>query len=286
MRDDATARGAMQTPEHLGAIDALRGYAILMVIGVHTLPFVPALAWPAKRLLLLGVYGVQLFFLASAVTLMMSWSRSKQALPAGCRTFYLHRVLRIAPLYFLAIAFYWPPNHLIVCALGCLLYHLLHLPSLRALVATRRIGSNGASVALLLAWWALSLYGMRKQFDWAHGLPPTHVLITLCFMPWALVLILKGGRVVVNRAIVAFGKVSFSVYILHFAVLQLADAILRRSWPWPATGIGSLAYDGGLLVLTCALSFALAKLTYRYIEKPGIDLSRSLTRGRSVTLAA
>ena len=391
MRDDATARGALQTPEHLGAIDALRGYAILMVIGVHTLPFVPALAWPAKRLLLLGVYGVQLFFLASAVTLMMSWSRSKQALPARCRTFYLHRVLRIAPLYFLAIAFYWlvnrrsaadfsasvlsatllfynawspyfirtvpgwtpvpggwsigvefcfyfifpvlamslttlrrsacfvllallvlvagaqlgaglypelsaeqranflyfwPPNHLIVFALGCLLYHLLHLPSLRALVATRRIGSNGASVALLLALWALSLYGMRKQFDWAHGLPPTHVLITLCFMPWALVLILKGGRVLVNRAIVAFGKVSFSIYILHFAVLELADAILRRSWSLPATGIWSLAYEFGLLVLTCAISFALAKLTYRYIEKPGIDLSRSLTRGRSVTLAA
>jgi len=138
----------------------------------------------------------------------------------------------------------------------------------------------------LLALWALSLYGMRKQFDWAHGLPPTHVLITLCFMPWALVLILKGGRVLVNRAIVAFGKVSFSIYILHFAVLELADAILRRSWSLPATGIWSLAYEFGLLVLTCAISFALAKLTYRYIEKPGIDLSRSLTRGRAVTLAA
>lgn len=90
------------------AIDALRGHAILLVIEMHVIGHVPTLVRPAKGLLLLGYSGVQLFFVASAVTLLMSCSRSQESLLSTRITrFFKNRFFRIAPLYFLAIPFYW-----------------------------------------------------------------------------------------------------------------------------------------------------------------------------------
>ncbi len=54
-------------------IDALRGYAILGVISVHTSGTVPHFGGPLRELASYGQYGVHLFFIISAVTLAMSW---------------------------------------------------------------------------------------------------------------------------------------------------------------------------------------------------------------------
>ena len=51
----------------------VRGYAILLVITCHETYWFPELPYPVHRVTVLGWHGVQLFFLASAVTLMMSW---------------------------------------------------------------------------------------------------------------------------------------------------------------------------------------------------------------------
>ena len=59
-----------------------------------------------------------------------------------------------------------------------------------------------AALAMLGATLAVALsIGLNKLFDWNQGLPPTHLLMTLCFGPWALVLILKASGRVINRAI-------------------------------------------------------------------------------------
>ena len=369
--------------DKLGAVDALRGYAILLVLCAHTTAHIPGLVWPAKRLVLLGVYGVQLFFLASAVTLLMSWARNEKPFATRCKEFFIHRFLRIAPLYFLAIGFYWlayghsandfsaqvlaatllfynawspyliptlpgwqpvpggwsigvefcfyfifpllavsvtslrraavyvvigllvmlaastlgqawypeigveeranflyflPLNHLPVFALGFLLYHCLKSETIRQKVLVSRIGSNSASVLLLAAIVVLSLLGTRKTFDWHSGMPPTHIMISICFVLWALVVLVRPGRLVVNPAIVAFGRVSFSVYILHFAMLKVTALALERIWPFAVTGIASVAYWCVMMMVAGGLTFALAKLTYRAIEKPFIDLGKRITR--------
>ncbi len=92
----------MQMASHkLRYIDALRGYAIMLVIGSHAFPMVHGLPWTIKRFSNLGFFGVQLFFVVSCVTLTRSWRSGKQTFP-DMRGFLVRRVFRIAPAYYLA----------------------------------------------------------------------------------------------------------------------------------------------------------------------------------------
>ena len=115
--------------DHLQVVDALRGYAILLVIAVHSIGHNKDLVWPVIRPLLLGFYGVQLFFLASALTLLMSWSRSDDSFARRSGKFLIRRFFRIAPLYYLAVLFYWfayqakPADFSIELLLGSLLFY-------------------------------------------------------------------------------------------------------------------------------------------------------------------
>ncbi|MDD5389302.1 MAG: acyltransferase [Gallionellaceae bacterium] len=86
-------------------IDAMRGMAILMVILVHTSQSIAdKTSFVANAAL--GQFGVQLFFVASALTLCMSY---EQRLNDKHRlvSFFLRRWFRIAPLYFIGILLYF-----------------------------------------------------------------------------------------------------------------------------------------------------------------------------------
>jgi peptidoglycan/LPS O-acetylase OafA/YrhL len=103
--------------KHLDYIDALRGYAILGVIAVHASLAVPDLHWALRLIVDQGARGVQLFFVVSALTLMLSWHQRGD----GVLPFYVRRVFRIGPMFWLAMVFfiavevsglpigYWPP---------------------------------------------------------------------------------------------------------------------------------------------------------------------------------
>jgi peptidoglycan/LPS O-acetylase OafA/YrhL len=103
--------------KHLDYIDALRGFAILGVIAVHASIAVPDLGWALRLIADQGARGVQLFFVVSALTLMLSWHQRKD----GVLPFYIRRIFRIGPMFWLAMVFfiaveasglpigYWPP---------------------------------------------------------------------------------------------------------------------------------------------------------------------------------
>lgn len=88
-------------------IDAVRGWAIILVITCHVGGVFSQMPYPVKKLSNFGWHGVQMFFLASAVTLLMSWHRSSATGFGSVRTFYTRRFLRIAPMYYLGALIYY-----------------------------------------------------------------------------------------------------------------------------------------------------------------------------------
>lgn len=87
---------------HYRYIDALRGYAILLVMAVHASEVATGWQGVGRKLIDQGARGVQLFFVASALTLMMSWHSRND----GVVSFYIRRFFRIAPMFWLGILFF------------------------------------------------------------------------------------------------------------------------------------------------------------------------------------
>jgi peptidoglycan/LPS O-acetylase OafA/YrhL len=90
-------------PNRIRALDALRGWAILGVVAVHSTELVPPKSLFLASLLDHGKKGVQLFFVVSAISLLLSlqlrWDRERRPV----RNFFLRRFFRIAPLFYAAI---------------------------------------------------------------------------------------------------------------------------------------------------------------------------------------
>lgn len=88
-------------------IDALRGIAILGVMAVHT-GHSGYNKYPIAftQLIDQGAKGVQLFFVVSAFTLFLSYQTRQQNETHTARNFFIRRFFRIAPLYYIGIAYY------------------------------------------------------------------------------------------------------------------------------------------------------------------------------------
>jgi len=93
----------------LDFVDAIRGIAILLVLTAHN--YLGLLEdngkYPSwfEAIVYQGVYGVQLFYIMSAFTLFISLSFDKVGW-IGFRNFFLRRIFRIVPLFYLAILYY------------------------------------------------------------------------------------------------------------------------------------------------------------------------------------
>ena len=87
------------------SLDLLRGVAILMVVAAHCAVAAPSVV-PGLTLIAgdYGQLGVQLFFMVSGYTMMLTYGERTDI--AAAESFYLRRVFRIVPLFWLAIVFY------------------------------------------------------------------------------------------------------------------------------------------------------------------------------------
>lgn len=93
----------------ISALDHARAFAIIGVVAVHLSFQFPHLPQWSKVVARMGQYGVQLFFVVSAITIFMTLDadRERYQAPGHVATrFYIKRFFRIAPLYYLAIAAY------------------------------------------------------------------------------------------------------------------------------------------------------------------------------------
>lgn len=103
----------------LDYVNALRGLAILGVIAVHTSQYGIRMPKFASDIAGYGAMGVQLFFVASAFTLMLSIDRrSEKQEKYKNLNFYIRRFFRIAPMYYLGLVYYFYQKNIIAKSLG------------------------------------------------------------------------------------------------------------------------------------------------------------------------
>ena len=96
----------------LGWLDGLRGWAILLVVGIHTLQKLNLgvaqglSVVPSENMAFVfgtGAFGVQLFYVISGFTMCYMWHYYKKS-PHRIRDFLIRRFFRLAPMMYVAIA--------------------------------------------------------------------------------------------------------------------------------------------------------------------------------------
>jgi len=83
----------------------MRGVAVCGVIATH-LAFLLSTTGLLAQIMHLGMYGVQLFYLVSALTLMMSMAKRNHLERYPALNFFIRRFFRIAPAFYLTILVY------------------------------------------------------------------------------------------------------------------------------------------------------------------------------------
>lgn len=93
------------TTHRLAFLDALRGFAILGVILAHAAS-ISGVDDVVRDFTNLGGYGVQLFFVISAFTIFLTFEKAVAREAAPVRNFFIRRLMRIVPVYWLGIVLY------------------------------------------------------------------------------------------------------------------------------------------------------------------------------------
>jgi peptidoglycan/LPS O-acetylase OafA/YrhL len=152
-------------------------------------------------------------------------------------------------------AFLWLPNQMPAFLVGILVYHLSR--SLRVPRAAARVGLVCAFLAM--GWCTFHSVGIQ-----------TYLAFSIAFGAVALYLPRAELPALVNPAIAWIGRISFSAYLWHFALIYLFAALFSWS-PLP----GVFGYAIAFLSLAGA-TIALSTLTYRLIELPMIAVGHRL----------
>ena len=160
----------------------------------------------------------------------------------------------------------WLPTQFPVFACGILAYFLA-----RTLEGRPANPSTGAALLAVAGMTIFTAVGIGK-----HGWLLEHVCFALGFVPLVPGLKVLPTPLLVNPATRFLGRISYSVYLLHFAVLLLAlnslDGFLPPAWQ------RSLPAFLLLFAATLAGTSGLAWLAYRWVERPCIDLGGRLAR--------
>jgi peptidoglycan/LPS O-acetylase OafA/YrhL len=235
-------------------IDALRGLAILMVLANHVALVVPGLSAPVETLARFGQMGVQLFFVASAYTLCLSWQQRRADEAQPLLRFLLRRLFRIAPLYWFAIALFTVLNWLQSGGTTADAYSAANLLANAAFVhgvmpaAQNSIVPGGWSIGTEMAFYALfpalmALLGPR---------PGLRAPLIGAALALALNLLFQAGRPgpVANNSFAYFHPLNqLPVFLIGIALCQWhRRPPAQGGRPWPVTAIA-----GGAALLATAL---------------------------------
>jgi peptidoglycan/LPS O-acetylase OafA/YrhL len=268
----------LHTVKKYAYIDALRGWAVIGVIAYHVASDIsfsnPALAWLCAN----GHYGVQLFYIASAITLCMSWGARHLQDARPVRDFYLRRFFRIAPMFYLGALFYlllqgfgpsyWAPNGISIwfVAVTLAFVHGFHPETINSVVP------GGWSIAVEMTFYAL--------FPWlvAWGRSAARLGLLLAF---SIALVRLVAWLIESAYVYPSGQ---GYLVRSFASFNFAAQL-------PVFLLGMLAYraiqaDGSRQRLFLGSALAIAVLVPVWLIKPSFLLASMLLAACACLLAA
>ena len=179
---------------HLPVLDGLRGVAILLVLFFHFTDMTPANAFDTALVTTIhwGHYGVDLFFVLSGflITGILVEARGK---PGYFGSFYMRRVLRIFPLYYLLVIF----SFLVLPNLGAALAGAPGVsPDTAQLVQGKldRFGQGGGDQWYY--WLFASNFAVAKVDAYRHGILDVSWSLSIeeqFYLAWPLLLFFLGA---------------------------------------------------------------------------------------------
>jgi peptidoglycan/LPS O-acetylase OafA/YrhL len=157
------------------------------------------------------------------------------------------------------------PLQLPVFLIGFVVYHLAFPSGKIDAEPTAREVARGRVIVAAAVGAGLLLSFLPARASGAAYLPFAALFGALVFglrsAPWPLL---------VNRVTIYVGRVSYSAYFLHFLVIRFLPPRLPQLGPY-----GDLGFVAYYLIVVAA-TVALATLTHRYVELPGIAIGRRL----------
>jgi peptidoglycan/LPS O-acetylase OafA/YrhL len=166
---------------------------------------------------------------------------------------------------------YWLPTQLPVFCLGFVLFFIIR-PVLKGAGKHAESPQPNPRFLLLLAAYLVASVTFSKPAFYLG-----HILFGVAFLLLAWSLALHPTPWLVNPITRYMGKVSFSAYLSHFAVLDLVE----RGLAGHVSSFAGLRPDvqfAAFVALCTVLTIVVSTITYRLIEVPGQELGRSLIR--------
>lgn len=165
--------------------------------------------------------------------------------------------------------FYWFPNQLPIFCLGIVLFYLLKDKISQDTLNKNQLKSN------VLILFSVLLIGMLAISGGVGG-PyfPSHFLFAIGFVIFAYGLGIREKHVLVNKVIIFIGQISFSMYLLHFFVL---DTIFILFGDQLQSYLPSSLVLVVLFMSTLVIATVFSYLLYRFIELPGVKLGRKIS---------
>lgn len=218
----------------IAALQYLRAIAALMVVGYHASHYLAYFRKPAGPINLwessLGMWGVALFFALSGYLM----ARLAPVTPSG--RFLLHRVARIYPVYFIAIAVFFALSPLIVGHL----FTPRFLPS--TLVPIGPAGYTlGVEWTLLYELTFYVLIFLLMTAGWVRAIPGVAIGWIALVIGWRLAFGEEGGLEMptIYQLPVSSANIAFACGMLVPAVTSR----LRVHPAWMLAGLGVLLLD-------------------------------------------
>jgi len=154
--------------------------------------------------------------------------------------------------------FFYFPNQLPIFALGILMYFLIY----------ERQSGNQLSGRSLLILFGMILLQLATGKDFLF---PKHVLFGIAFLILGYALSLYQPKIIVNQVIKYIGKISFSMYFVHFAVLYWLTKLNFIDYSVHSIRNYCIRY-----AIVLFITITIASVFYQLVEVPFQKLGKKL----------